>query len=335
MKRLLCIISFSLISGSLFSQLDSAEVYRQLFGEDAAEIGSDANDEPSSDAISISAGSTQSEPIDDEEEEEEKDAVPVFLSLQPAVYFANNAMANYYNGSVKELDYVDRYVIQTIWDNPNNKRIIKDEMNLTDYQYDQVFFNESNFNYNMRYDIGYMIGFQAFFAFKPRFQLMLDFNFVSLNTGSFITLYIEDLNTSNQLTQNMEVYGSEQRFIIDLGMHTILGKRGLKYYLEGGPNFMMAKAMDNYFITGDQDGPHSTWNLRRDFGNNVAANTITSFTFGAYAGAGFFFKMNENFAFEFGPQLSFNNIIFPGYSGYFTNIQINLRIIYLSKNSEL
>jgi hypothetical protein len=325
-----------LLAGSIYAQLDSAEVYRQLFGEDAEAIGLDEVDSvQKSDSVSTSSNLPESDASVNDDEEEEEGGVPVFVSLQPAVYFANNAMANYYNGSVKELDYVDRLVIQSIWDNPNNKRIIKDEMDLTDYQYDQVFFNESNFNYNMRYDIGYMIGFQAFFAFKPRLQLMVDFNFVSLNTGSLITIYIQDPNLPNQLTKTMDVYGSEQRFIIDLGIHTILGKGLLKYYLEGGPNFLMAKATDNYFVTGDEDKQHSTWTLRRDFGNNVAANTITSFTFGAYAGAGLFFKMNENFAFEFGPQFSLNNVVYPGYSGYFTNIQINLRIIYLSRNSEL
>jgi hypothetical protein len=50
---------------------------------------------------------------------------------------------------------------------------------------------------------------------------------------------------------------------------------------------------------------------------------------------GLFFKMNEDFAFEFGPQIGVNNVEFPGYSGYFTNIQVNLRIIYLSKNNSM
>ena len=69
--------------------------------------------------------------------------------------------------------------------------------------------------------------------------------------------------------------------------------------------------------------------------NNTAANTITSFTFGGYGGLGLFFKMNDNFAFELGPQVSFNNIDFRNYSDYFMTTQINLRIIYLSKNSEM
>lgn len=322
MKNIISLLFFLLILGEYSAQIDSAEVYRQLFGEDEKFVPTEiVEEEP-----------PISEPIlDDYEVEEEDTGIPVFVSLQPAVYFANNANANFYNGSIQELVYEDRLVIQTIWDNPNNKRIIKDDLNLTDIQYNAVFFDESNFNYEMRYDIGYLIGFQAFFAVMPRLQVLLDFNFVSLNTGSLITLYIQDLNTPNQLTKTMEVYGKEQRFIIDLGVDYILGNGGLKYYIEGGPNFMMAKASDNYFTTSDDN----SWELKRTTNNNVAANTITSFTFGAFVGAGLYLQMNENFAFELGPQLSVNNIKFPGYGGYFNNIQINLRIIYLAKNSKL
>jgi hypothetical protein len=325
----LIVFSFFIVNVS-FAQIDTAEVYRQLFGEEFS------TDNESTDEESVVENNSPYDEVEEEEEEDEG-GIPVYVALQPAVYFANNAMANYFNGSVKEIIYENTYVIQTIWDNPNNKKLIKDDMNLTDNQYDGVFFNESNFNYEMRYNIGLMIGFQAFFALKQRFQVMVDFNFVSLNTASVITLYIPDLNTPNDLVRYMDVYGKEQRFIIDLGVHGILGKKDLKYYLEGGPNFLMAKATDNYFITGDPDDQSSThhnWSLKRTT-NNTAANTITSFTLGVYAGAGMFFKMNEDFAFEFGGQMGLNSMNFPGYGGYFPNFQINLRIIYLSKNSEL
>lgn len=325
MRALLLLSLFFFIAFGLNAQIDSAEVYRQLFGDEIELNSIESEDEQI----------ITSPVLEDYEEEDEEKGVPVFISLQPAVYFPNNAMANFYNGSIREILYEERYVIQTIWDNPNNKKIIKDDLNLTDYQYDNVEFDESNFNYNMRYDIGYLIGFQAFFAVLPRFHVLLDFNFVSLKTASVITLEIQDLNTPNKLVQTMDVFGKENRFIIDLGVHYLMGKRGLKYYVEGGPNFMMAKATDNYFTTGDEESEIHKWYLKRTTNNNVAANTITSFTFGAFVGAGLFFKMNENFAFEFGPQMSINNIEYPGYSGFFPNYQINLRIIYLSKNSEL
>jgi hypothetical protein len=323
MKISISLLFFLFILGDYSAQIDSAEVYRQLFGDEEEFISTEKENEEA----------PISEPIlvDDDEVEEESKGIPIFISLQPAVYFANNANANFYNGSIEEIAYEDRLVIQTIWDNPNNKRVIKDDLDLTDYEYDQVFFDQSNFNYNMTYDIGFMIGFQVFFALKKRFHILLDFNFVSLNTASLITLFIEDLNTPNDLTKTMEVFGKEQRFIMDLGVHWVLGNGGLKYYVEGGTNFLMAKATDNFFKTSDVH----TWQLRRTNNNNVAANTITSFTFGGFFGAGLYFQMNENFAFEFGPQVSVNNIKFPGYAGYFTNYQINLRIMYLSKNSAM
>ncbi len=308
MKLFWTISILILLSNVVVGQIDSAEVYRQLFEED--------------------------EQLVSEEDEDDDTGIPIFVSLQPALYFANNANANYYNGSVQEIGTVNKLVIQTIWDNPTNKRTIKDDLGLNDNQYDAVEFNESNFNYEMRYDIGFLIGFQAFIAPKPRFSILLDFNFVSLTTASYITISVPDYESPNPDINSsvikMEVFGKEQRFIIDLGLHWILGKRDLKYYVEGGGNFLMAKATDNFFKTGD-----NKWNLMRTINNNTAANTITSFTFGGFAGAGFFFKMNEDFAFEFGPSVGINNVDFPGYSGYFSNIQVNLRIIYLSKNSSL
>ena len=97
----------------------------------------------------------------------------------------------------------------------------------------------------------------------------------------------------------------------------------------------MAKANDNFFKTrNEQTDEEHTWSLKRST-NNQAANTITSFTFGGFAGFGMFFKMNENFAFEFGPQVAINSVEFPGRTGYFPNYMINLRIIYLSGNSRM
>jgi hypothetical protein len=166
---------------------------------------------------------------------------------------------------------------------------------------------------------------------------MLDFNFVSLTTASVITIRVPDYESPNpDINSNviqMNVYGKEQRFITDLGLHYILGKKVLKYYVEGGINLMMAKANENYFTTG-REGFEHTWNLKQNT-NNTALNTITSITPGGYAGAGLFFKMNEDFAFELGGQVSMDNIKYPGYDKYLSNFQINIRIIYLSKNSKL
>lgn len=314
--------------GPLHAQIDSAEVYRQLFEEDEqlepVLIIEDNNYPPKTAQV-------------EDEDEDEKEGIPIFVSIQPALYFPNNANANYYNGSVKDITYNQNYIIQTVWDNPNNKPIIRDDLFLNNDQYNSIKFDESNFNYNMKYDIGLMIGFQAFVAFKPRLSLMLDFNFVSLNTASYITISVPDYESPNpDINSNvikMNVYGKEQRFITDLGMHYIIGKQTLKYYVEGGLNLVMAKATDNFFTTGE-DGRQHTWNLKQTT-NNTAQSTITSITVGAFAGAGFFFKMNEDFAFELGTAVAMDNVKFPGYDKYLSNIQVNIRIIYLSKNSKL
>lgn len=320
--RLAIVLLICFVSVEVSAQIDSAEVYRQLFEEDE-----------------------QLEPI--EEEEEEKEGIPIFISLQPALYFPYNGISNYYNGSVKEIYNDELYVIQRIWNNPNNERIIIDDINSTpginisSEQYQAIRFSEesgeSNFNVNMNYDIGYLIGFQAFFNLKPRFSILLGFNFVSLKTASQIFIQLPDNSSTapNFLNYKMDVFGKEQRFIIDLGMNWILGKRDLKYYVEGGVNFLMAKANDNYFITrNEQSNEDHRWSLQRTT-NNTAANTITSFTFGGFAGFGLFLKMNDNFAFQVGPQVAINSIEFPGRTGYFPNYLINIRIIYLSGNSKL
>jgi hypothetical protein len=313
--------------GPMHAQIDSAEVYRQLFEEDEQ-----------LDPVLIIEDNNYSTKLEKPEKDEDEDeGIPIFVSIQPALYFPNNANANYYNGSVKDITYNQNYIIQTVWDNTNNKRTIKDDLFLNDDQYNSVKFNESNFNYNMKYDIGLMIGFQAFVAFKPRLSLMLDFNFVSLNTASYITISVPDYESPNpDINSNvikMNVYGKEQRFITDLGVHYIIGKQSLKYYVEGGANLLMAKSTDNYFTTGEEGKEH-TWNLKQTT-NNTAQSTITSITFGGFAGAGLFFKMNEDFAFELGTAVAVNNVKFPGYDKYLSNIQLNIRIIYLSKNSKL
>lgn len=261
--------------------------------------------------------------IDDDDEDNEN-LIPIYLSIQPGLYFANSASANYYNGAVT--DYNDMLVVDRIFANPNNRRDIKDELGLNDSQLDGSYFE---FNYNMTYDIGFLIGFQSFFGVSKRMWLMLDFNFVQLNTASIITLNVADLNLPNQEVTKLPVYGQEQRFIVDLGAHWVLGKNDLKFYIETGGNFLSAKVKNNQFDVGSL-----TYDLTPTT-NNLAANTITSFTFGAFLGAGVFYNVNDVIGLETGVQMGYNEVKFPGYNGYFPNYLVSLRFIYLGQKKDL
>lgn len=267
---------------------------------------------------------------DDDDDEEDEGAIPVFVALQTGLYFANSASANYYNGTVEDLNGVP--VIDNIFNDPNKRRDIREVLGLSDSQLDGSYLE---FNYNMSYEIGYLVGFQSYFGISKRMWILLDINFVQLNTSSVITLNVQDPNLPNTNVIKMPVYGQEQRFIVDLGAHWILGKNDLKGFIETGGNFLSAKVKSNKFDVEDAQGDvQLTYNLMPTT-NNLAANTITSFTFGAFLGGGIFYGASENFALEAGFQVGYNQVIFPGYNGYFPNYLVTLRFIYLGKHNDM
>ncbi len=154
---------------------------------------------------------------DDDDDDEEKGTIPVFVAIQTGLYFANSASANYYNGTVE--DQNGFLVIDNIFNNPNNRRDIREVLGLSDSQLDG---SHLEFNYNMSYDIGYTVGFQSYFGISKRMWILLDINFVQMNTSSVITLNVPDANLPNSNIIKIPVYGQEQRFIVDLGAHWIL-----------------------------------------------------------------------------------------------------------------
>ena len=256
--------------------------------------------------------------------------IPVLVGIQPGIYLAHKAPANYYNGTAE--DYNGFLIIDNIFTNPESRRDIMDVTGLSDSQLENSRFE---FNYNMNYDIGFLIGFQSYFGISKRMWMMLDINFVQLNTASIISLLVNDPNLPNQDVTQLPVHGQEQRFYIDLGAHWILGKRDLKGYIETGGNFLSAKVKNNEFDVLNQFGDVALTYSLLPTSLNTAANTITSYTFGGFLGGGIFYNANDKMGIEAGFQIGFNEVILPQYNGYFPNYIFSLRFIYLGQDNEM
>ena len=267
---------------------------------------------------------------DDDDDDENEGGIPVFVALQPGIYFANKATANYYNGTAK--DQNGFLVIDRIFLNPETRRDIIDATGLTDSQLENSSFE---FNFNMTYDIGFYIGFQSYFGISKRMWIMLDIGFVQLNTASFISLLVNDPNLPNPDVTKLPVHGQEQRFVIDLGAHWILGKNNLKGYVETGGNFLSAKVKNNEFDVLDSKGNVALTYSLLPTTINKAANTIVSYTFGGFLGGGLFYNVNNKMGIEAGFQIGYNQVNFPGRSGYFPNYLVSIRFFYLGGNNEM
>jgi len=267
---------------------------------------------------------------DDDDDDDDEGGIPVLVGIQVGTYFANKASANYYNGTAEDLNGF--LVIDRIFENPNSRRDIMDVTGLTDSQLENSSFE---FNYNMNYDIGFLVGFQSYFGISKRMWIMLDINFVQLNVSSVISLLVNDPNLPNDDVTKLPVHGQEQRFFIDLGAHWILGQRDLKGYLEVGGNFLSAKVKNNEFDVLDQHGNVALTYSLMPTTINKAANTIVSYTFGAFLGGGMFYNVNDKIGIEAGLQIGYNEIKLPGYNGYFPNYLISLRFIYLGQDTKM
>ena len=266
----------------------------------------------------INSSNTQA----DDDEEDDGKGIQVLVGIQPGLYLAAPLTSNYYNGTAKGLNGI--MVIDRIFQNPETKRQIRDELGLSDTDMDGSYLD---FNYDMNYEPGFLIGFQLYFGLTKKAWLLADINFVQLKASSVITLNVPDPNLPDNSVIQLPVFGKEERFIIDLAAHFILGKGTLKGYFEFGGNFLSAKVKENKFEVGD---------LIYDLlptSNNIAANTITSFTFGGLVGGGIFIKASNNIALEAGLQIGYNNVKLPEYEGYKPNFLISLRFILFGKDS--
>jgi hypothetical protein len=257
------------------------------------------------------------------DDEDTSKSIPIFLAIKPGLYFANSASSNYYNGTAKNPNGF--LVIDEIFANPNNQRLFRDELGLSDTQFEG---SSLEFNYNMRYDPGFLIGGEVFFGLYEKMWVKLGLSFVQLNTASIITLNVP--NAPDQLEEdirNLPVYGQEQRFAVDLGVNWLIGNNDLKGFLELGANFLSAQVKNNQFDIGSL-----TYSLMPTT-NNLALNTINSFTFGAYLGGGLFYAVNPSMALTAGTQIAYNEVELPGYNGYFPQYTVFLSFIYLGRDN--
>lgn len=269
---------------------------------------------------------------DDDDDDDNEGGIPVLVGIQVGTYFANKASANYYNGTAEDITGTGTLVIDRIFENPTSRRDIMEATGLTDSQLENSSFE---FNYNMTYDIGFLVGFQSYFGISKRMWIMLDINFVQLNTASFISLLVNDPNLPNQDVTKLPVHGQEQRFFIDLGAHWILGKRDLKGFVEVGGNFLSAKVKNNDFdVLDQQENVALTYSLLPTT-LNTAANTIVSYTFGGFLGGGIFYSIKDKMGIEAGLQIGYNEVQLPGYNGYFPNYLVSIRFIYLGNENKM
>jgi hypothetical protein len=268
---------------------------------------------------------------DDDDDDEYDTGIPIFGGIQVGPYFANKASAaNYYNGTAE--DFRGQLIIQNIFDNPNSRRDIMDVTGLTDSQLENSSFD---FNYNMNYDIGFLVGFQGYFGATKNMWVMFDINFVQLNISSVISLLVNDPNLPNHNVTQMPVHGQEQRFIMDLGAHWILGKNSFKGYLETGVNLLSSKVKNNEFDVQDQHGNIGLTYSLMPTTVNRAANTIVSYNVGAFLGGGMFYKAGNKMGIEAGLQIGFNQVKLPGYEGYFPTYLISIRFMYLGEGNKM
>jgi hypothetical protein len=135
-------------------------------------------------------------------------------------YFANNATANYYNGTneTNNLNAIignDPYT--GTWNNTYNYTHdeIKEELG---YEFEIAELPE-----RMKYDIAFALGFYVKYNINNNTGFFADFNYVKLKANNIFTL---DLYDGYDIAQNLECYinGAEERYDIDLGICKTYGQ---------------------------------------------------------------------------------------------------------------
>ncbi len=241
----------------------------------------------------------------------------LFFGASTGLYLANKYTANYFNGTG-----VNR--ISVILDNPQMKEKIQEALSNQNYSYDTI----NSLPHNMKYDPALTMGFLARYYISNRSALSFEFNSVKLKTADKFTLNIDSVNMSFSDAQyvSCDITGNETRFDMNLCWYQVFGNnKTFNPYAEFGLNF------NNTLIKKNDIKIRSLTYSIMNPSNAYYKIQNGGVGYGFLAGAGVSMKLNENFTFDIGFNVTMKKIGLVGYDDALKpNVVLYIRMILLT-----
>ncbi len=265
---------------------------------------------------SVSAISPNVDPITYDDDDKMR-SIGFSYGLNLGGYFANNATANYYNGSGRnDLE-------QAIMRQHNFNRI-RESLGY-DFELHQL-------PSNMVYSPAILVGVFGTLHFNTRTSLHAEFNYARIRIQDQFTLRIMrgDPGLIGHDIERFNILGTEERSDIRIGIQqTYLSKNTPVHpFIEAGVNMINTKARENRVqIAGNSYSILNLTDTRHGFRDD-------GISFGAYAGSGIRMDIGESYALALGAHANFANINLGENDKYNMHYSIFVRL-FLSAGTEI
>jgi hypothetical protein len=257
-----------------------------------------------------------------EKDEDEEPVTSWQFGLDFGMYVANNAPANFYNGSETNVNRLSYVMTNKYW-YQNIKNALKAS--------DTVIVN--GIPSRMTYKIALMGGLFIRFNFNKRNGLCLQANYAQLKADNAITVLVDPRTylTVPDL-RNYPIEGVEYRVMMDLiYQRTFVLKSKINFFVQAGPAFNYTRVTkSSVFFEGTE------YSLINIYGNqyyvpntSLQENQVIEggLGYGLMFGGGAGFPLTDYFAIEPGFYFHYNNVALQGYNQYGLSFGLYLRIL--------
>lgn len=258
-----------------------------------------------------------------QEDNTERETVPLkskglHLALYVGSYFANKHTAGLYDGYGFDADkkknsfensfMYHKIVLEYGGGYPGQQDLIAQALGV---QHGEWSFSESDMPINMRYSPAFLIGLQGRYSVDNNNAILLNVNASQLNiTGNFTIVTTPQTNFT-QVNRNIHTFaikGVEQRLMFQLGYQRLFGKNEkINLLAEGGLHITMAKFDQNVILINELLIDLTTYYYQPGYSTYLVQKPI-GVGFGAFAGVGVNFNMNEKARIQFVYNPSYEGI---------------------------
>ncbi len=266
-----------------------------------------------------------------------------YFGLNLGVYFANNKTANFYDGfgysrDGGKLGFTNSWLNLAIQGSPQAQDRTSDA--LGGITADEWRFDESDMPLQMTFGGSFLYGAHVRYMFNSDFGLFSEiYGTNPVTTGQFTIQKQTGNPLGNDNLESFGIRGEEQRLLITLGIHRVLGRKAatargktpsILPYFDLGFNATFSKFEANFINLGDLAGNVDLTVFFNNQGQFTdAANVLTGAGVGGFAALGMQITIGRKFTIDLGYVASFEQINLGELNQRALQSQIVLKAIYM------
>jgi hypothetical protein len=269
----------------------------------------------------------------------------LYVGLNLGVYFANSNTARMYAGYGYDrggfiLPFENSWLNQAIQGNPQAINRTSTAVGLAPGEWT---FDESDMPLLMEYSGSFLYGAHLRYMFNSDFGVFAEINGTNPVTVGEFTIQAQTASPDplqNDRFRRFGIRGEEQRLIINLGLHRVMGREAAERkgkvpsilpYIDLGANMTMVRFEENFINLGDLVGTVDLMTILNNQGQfiDLQPNILTGVGFGGFGGVGAQITIGQKFTINIGYVASLEQVKLGELNERGIQHQFVLRAIYM------